>query len=201
LGTVLRSEKPLLTKYHAMAHLLNSTVFVAVLLASLASIPLLWAKVNNLLPATAFNAASVMLLSFVVISLVYFQANASGNATGVNRVAGFVLYYPLFLSVSMGMALHNAVAVWEGWTGRKSPFIRTPKFNLEAQQHKWQENFYLNLKIPYTTYAEGLLGLLFLGVAAWSVVQQEYIMLIFHSMLAFGYLLVFYHSFLSYRKS
>ncbi|WP_266206039.1 cellulose synthase family protein [Pontibacter kalidii] len=201
LGAVLRSEKPLRTKYHALAHLLNSAVFVALLLASVASIPLLWAKVHNLLPSGAYEAAAVMLVGFVVISLLYFQANFLGKSTGLNRVLGFVLYYPLFLSVSMGMALHNAVAVWEGWTGRKSPFIRTPKFNLEARQHRWQENFYRSLKIPYTTYLEGLLGLLFLAVATWSVVQGEYVMLVFHCMLALGYLLVFYHSVLSYRRS
>lgn len=201
LGTVLRSSKPLQTKYHALAHLLNSAVFVAVLLASLASVPLLWAKVNHQLPTVALEVSEVMLLSFVVISLVYFQANALGKATGMNRVVGFVLYYPLFLSVSMGMALHNAVAVWEGWTGRKSPFIRTPKFNLEARKHTWQENFYLHLKMPFTTYLEGLLGLLFLGVAAWSVAQGEYVMLIFHSMLAVGYLLVFFHSVRSYKHA
>ncbi|TPE46351.1 cellulose synthase family protein [Pontibacter mangrovi] len=201
LGKVLRSGKSLQTKYHALAHLLNSSVFVAVLLASLASIPLLWAKVNNQLPPAAFEVAEVMLLSFVVISLVYFQANFLGKSTGINRVAGFVLYYPLFLSVSMGMALHNAVAVWEGWTGRKSAFIRTPKFNLEGRKHTWQQNFYLSLKMPFTTYLEGLLGLLFLGVATWSGAQGEYVLLVFHSMLAVGYLLVFYQSVLSYRRS
>lgn len=194
LGSVLRSRAPLQTKCHATAHLLNSSVFVAVLLASLASIPLLWAKVNNLLPLVVFNAGAVTLLSFAVISLVYFQANAMGNVSQSKRTGGFLLYFPLFLSISMGLALHNAVAVWEGWSGRKSPFIRTPKFNLEARQHKWQENFYLNIRMPYTTYAEGLLGLLFLGVAVWGIVQQEYGMLVFHGMLALGYLLVFYHS-------
>ncbi|MBF8965488.1 glycosyltransferase family 2 protein [Pontibacter sp. FD36] len=205
LGTVLHSGASLQTKLHAFAHLLNSSVFVAVLLASLASLPLLWARVNNLLPAVVFHVGALTLLSFLVISLVYFQANTQAqeeqsNASLRRRAAGFLLYFPLFLSVSMGLALHNAVAVWEGWSGRKSPFIRTPKFNLEARQHRWQDNFYLNLKIPYTTYAEGILGLLFLGVAVWSVVQREYGLLIFHGMLALGYLLVFYYSFQSYRK-
>lgn len=200
LGNVLRSGAPLHVKYHALAHLLNSSVFVAVLLASLASIPLLWAKVNGLLPDVVFEVAAITLFSFLVISLVYFQANTQEQGSLSRRLGSFILYFPLFLSVSMGLALHNAVAVWEGWSGRKSPFIRTPKFNLEARDNKWQDNFYLNFRMPYTTWVEGLLGLLFLGVAAWSVAQQEYGLLIFHGMLAVGYLLVFYHSFQSYRK-
>lgn len=200
LGTVLRSDAPFRVKFHALAHLLNSTMFVAVLAASLASIPLLWAKVNRLLPDAVFELGAIPLLSFIVFSLVYLQANTLEKAPFVKQAGAFLLYFPLFLSVSLGLALHNAVAVWEGWSGRKSPFIRTPKFNLEARQHKWQENLYLNLKIPYTTYAEGLLGLLFLGVAAWSVARQEYSFLAFHGMLALGYLLVFCYSFHSYRK-
>ncbi|MFD2515804.1 cellulose synthase family protein [Pontibacter locisalis] len=200
LGTVVHSDAPLKVKYHALAHLLNSAVFVAVLLASLASIPLLWARVNNQLPEEIFTIGAATLLSFLVISLVYFQAFSREKASFSDR-AGFLLYFPLFLSLSMGLALHNAVAVWEGWTGRKSPFIRTPKFNLEAPQHRWQENLYLNLRMPFTTYAEGLLGLLFLAVAVWSVVKGEYGLLIFHSMLAIGYLLVFYYSFQSYKKT
>lgn len=200
LGNVLRSRAPLHVKYHALAHLLNSSVFVAVLLASLASIPLLWARVNNLLPTVVFEVAAVTLLSFIIISMVYFQANTQEQGSLSRRLGSFILYFPLFLSVSMGLALHNAVAVWEGWSGRKSPFIRTPKFNLEARENKWQDNFYLNFRMPYTTWAEGLLGLLFLGVAAWSVAQREYGLLLFHVMLAVGYLLVFYHSFQSYRK-
>ncbi|WP_439883505.1 cellulose synthase family protein [Pontibacter sp. MBLB2868] len=202
LGAVLASGASLRTKYHALAHLLNSTVFVAVLVASLVSVPLLWAKVNKELPAVVFEVGVFTLLSFLILSLVYFQANTIVNTSGnrPKRVKEFLLYFPLFLSVSMGLALHNAVAVWEGWSGRKSPFIRTPKFNLEEGQYKWQDNFYLTLKMSLTTYLEGILGLLFLAVAIWSIVQQEYGLLIFHVMLAVGYLLVFFQSWQSYRR-
>jgi hypothetical protein len=33
----------------------------------------------------------------------------------------------MFLSVSMGLALHNARAVAKGFWGRATPFVRTPK--------------------------------------------------------------------------
>ena len=200
LGKVLGSEAPAKVKYHALAHLLNSAVFVAVLLASLASIPLLWARIHNLLPVVLFNAGAFALISFVVISMVYFQAATFGVPATFTRIVRFILYFPLFLSVSMGLALHNAVAVWEGWTGHKSPFVRTPKFNLEARGQTWQDNLYLNPLIPYTTYLEGLFGVLFLGVAVWGISQREYGFLVFHLMLTVGYLTVFFLSYSSYRK-
>ncbi len=199
LRTVLKSDSRLEVKIHALAHLLNSSVFVAVLLASLSSIPLLWAKINNLLPDLIFKSGAVMVVSFSIISLLYLQANTFDQASFAKRLSLFLLYFPIFLSMSMGLALHNAVAVWEGWSGRKSGFIRTPKFNLEVRGHKWQDNFYLNFRMPYTTYVEGLLGLVFLSIFAWSVAHGEYILLVFHGMLATGYLLVFYYSLKSYR--
>lgn len=200
LKTILHTKMPVQVKFHAMAHLLNSTVFVAVLLASLASIPLLWGKVNNMLPAGLFHAGAVMLVSFIVISLVYLQAIAEGKTFSSRQFGYFLLYFPLFLSVSMGMALHNAVAVWEGLSGRKSAFIRTPKYNLENQQQRWQPNFNLNIRLPFTTYVEGSLGLLFLGVSIWSISQKEYGLLAFHLMLAFGYLYVFFSTFQSHSR-
>ncbi len=141
-----------------------------------------------------------MLVSFIVISLVYLQAIAEGKTFSLRQFGYFLLYFPLFLSVSMGMALHNAVAVWEGWSGRKSAFIRTPKYNLENQQQRWQLNFNLNIRRPFTTYVEGSLGLLFLGVSIWSISQKEYGLLAFHLMLAFGYLYVFFSTFQSHSR-
>jgi hypothetical protein len=43
--------------------------------------------------------------------------------------AGIPADVPFFLSLSMGLSLHNALAVLEGYGNRKTPFVRTPKFN------------------------------------------------------------------------
>ena len=35
-----------------------------------------------------------------------------------------------FFSIAMGFSLHNTIAVLEGHLGKKSEFVRTPKFNI-----------------------------------------------------------------------
>jgi len=104
----------------------------------------------------------------------------------------------LFLSVSMGLALHNAQAVWEGLSGKKSPYIRTPKFNLESGKIGLKANTYLTSKVPMTTWFEGLLALIFTVMVVIHLRIGSFEMLPFHLMLAVGYWLVFFTSFKSY---
>ena len=99
----------------------------------------------------------------------------------------------------MGLALHNAQAVWEGLTGKPSPFIRTPKYNLGKSQKSWTKNIYNQIKIPFTTYIEGLFALIFLVMVVMSFYFKTYEMLVFHLMLTFGYSVVFIESLKSYR--
>jgi cellulose synthase/poly-beta-1,6-N-acetylglucosamine synthase-like glycosyltransferase len=195
LGDVLRKPLGFKVKFHATAHLLNAVIFIAVLLVSLSSIPVWWAFYKGLIPESYFQAAAVFLVGFVIIALVYFVANLSLVNYSWRGVRRFLWELPLFLSVSMGLALHNSQAVWEGLTGKKSPFIRTPKYNLSGKNPSWTKNVYNQFKIPFTTYLEGFLALVFITMVTASVYTGTYEMLVFHLMLAVGYSLVSWESF------
>ncbi|MCS4436595.1 cellulose synthase family protein [Aquiflexum gelatinilyticum] len=199
LGNVLSKKLPFKTKLHATAHLLNAVIFIAVLLVSLSSIPIWWAFNQGLIPENYFQGAAVFFVGFVIIALVYFFANLSLVDYSWKGIGRFLWELPLFLAVSMGLALHNAQAVWEGLTGKRSPFIRTPKYNLEKSQKSWTKNIYNQIKIPFTTYIEGILAVIFLIMVILSIRFQTYEMLVFHLMLTFGYSVVFIESLKSYR--
>lgn len=199
LGDVLSKKLPLKTKLHATAHLLNALIFIAVLLVSLSSIPIWWAFHQGNIPESYFQGTAVFFVGFVIIALVYFFANLSLVDYSWKGIGRFLWELPLFLAVSMGLALHNAQAVWEGLTGKRSPFIRTPKYNLEKSQKSWTKNIYNQIKIPFTTYIEGLLAVIFLIMVILSIHFQTYEMLVFHLMLTFGYSVVFIESLKSYR--
>lgn len=199
LGNVLSKKLPFKTKLHATAHLLNAVIFIAVLLVSLSSIPIWWAFHQGYIPESYFQAATVFFVGFVIIALVYFFANLSLVDYSWKGIGRFLWELPLFLAVSMGLALHNAQAVCEGLTGKRSPFIRTPKYNLEKSHKSWSKNIYNQIKIPFTTYIEGLLAVIFLIMVMLSIHFQTYEMLVFHLMLTFGYSVVFIESLKSYR--
>jgi len=93
----------------------------------------------------------------------------------------------LFFSVAMGFSVHNSLAVLEGHFGKKSEFIRTPKFNLDKLNDNWKNNVYLINRISINTIIESLLFLYF-GYAIYSAfIVNDFALLPFHLMLFFGF--------------
>lgn len=197
-GAVSKENLSFRVKFHSFAHLFNSAIFIAVLLTSLSSIGVWWAGELGLIPNVLLRVSGIFLIGFVFIAGVYLVSYFYGKRSIVNSALGVIWQLPLFLSVSMGLALHNAQAVLEGLSGKKSPFIRTPKFNLESGNQRIASNRYLLHRMPVTTWFEGILALVFWGMVALAFSEQNFLFLPFHAMLAFGYSLVFITSFKSY---
>lgn len=194
---VLSEDFPLSTKFHAMAHLFNSSIFIAILLVSLSSIGVWYAGMQGLISANLYRVAGPFMLGFVIIAGVYLVSYFYEKRSFWCSLLQAIYMLPLFLSVSMGLALHNSLAVWEGLSGKKSPFIRTPKFNLEGGSGL-ESNPYIKSKIPASSWMEGVLMLVFSGMVGLHIYWGTFEMLPFHVMLAVGYGLVFFSSFKAY---
>lgn len=192
LGKLLRSDIKLSTKLHAIFHLFNSSVFVCLLLASVLSIPMLFIKDANPGVEFLFDLGSLFLIGFFAIAFFYWISTKQVQPQ--NAGAYFIKIFPTFLVVSMGMSLHNGIAVLEGLAGRKTAFIRTPKFNIINKKDSWKSNSYIKPQISLLTILEGLLSLYFIfGIAA-GIYLKDWGLIIFHMMLASGFASVFYHS-------
>lgn len=184
LGKVLRKSKlPFSTRVHALFHLLNSAVFIVIFLAALLSIPVLLIRVSSEAYDLLFNLAGVFLLSLFILTFFYRIAHAR---MGGSRWA-FLRDFPLFLSVSMGLSLHNSIAVLEGYGGRKTPFVRTPKFAISAHDGSWKDKVYRARKVSWLTLFEFLLCLYFAGGIFLAFRFSEWGLLPFHLMLTFGF--------------
>jgi cellulose synthase/poly-beta-1,6-N-acetylglucosamine synthase-like glycosyltransferase len=197
---ILTSHMPLTNKLHAFAHLFNGTAFIFVLLAGILSIPALWLKYLDPSHLVFFKVLSVFVLSFFMIAFFYWEAVRALYPLR-KALPYFLLYFPLFLTMSLGMALHNSLAVFEGLMGVKSPFIRTPKFNVLATGKLPLRGMAYTLeKIRWQTYAEFLLGCYFLfGVySAW--LTLDFGLLPFHLMLTSGFLGVSIYSVLQLKQ-
>ena len=189
---------PLRVKLHALAHLFNSAVFIAILLGGISSIPIWWAAQKGWLDPVYFRFGVVFLIGFVIISMVYVFAFLYARDSLLKNLFQLIWQLPLFLSVSMGLSLHNSRAVWQGLFGKRTPFIRTPKFNVEQMGDSWKNNGYLSIKMPFITLLEGLMAVLFLAIVGVSLQASAFEMLPFHLMLAIGYSVVFCTSVRSY---
>ncbi|HNP18121.1 MAG TPA: glycosyltransferase family 2 protein [Fulvivirga sp.] len=192
LGKVLRSKLKMSNKFHAVFHLFNSSVFVCLLAASLLSIPMLFIKEANPELKILFDIGSVFLLGFFSIAFFYWIASKQNKRK--NARGHFLRVFPIFITVSMGLSLHNAFAVLEGLLGFKSDFIRTPKFNITKKSDTWKENTYIKPKINLLTLLEGALSLYFIGGVVAGIYLHDWGLIIFHVMLALGFASVFYLS-------
>lgn len=187
LPTVWRSSLTIRQKIHATVHLLASSIFLFVFIAGVFSVPLIFA-----LPALGISPKffTIFLVGWLMIIYIYYVANVQGEISSVPKPRlrlRFFLLFPLFLSLSMGLSLHNSIAVLQGYIGKKSPFVRTPKFNIRTFRDGFKNNKYLIRKLPTTTIFEGILALYFLGSVLLGLMLGHTTFVVFHTLLMFGY--------------
>lgn len=186
---IVKSNLTLVTKLHALAHLGNSSIFAAVLLLALSSVALL-PFLDGSEVDTRFLGFS--LLGLVGVATVYFYANISllSRPLKPGQVGALIAYFPLLLTMSMGLSFHNTVAVIEGYLGIQSSFVRTPKYNIVGRGRQRVDKTENN-PISNILVIEGILTVVFLGALFVAVHIEIYTFFIFHLMLALGFGTVF----------
>ena len=104
----------------------------------------------------------------------------------------------MFFTVAMGFSLHNSIGVLEGHFGKKSEFIRTPKFNVKKLKGSWKKNKYISKNISSNVIIEGFLAIYFaFGMYSAFVVGDQngdFGLFPFHLMLFIGFSFVFFKS-------
>jgi len=195
LWNVLKSGKSFSDKWHGFFHLLNSSIFVCIIISGLVSIPLLFLKQDFKQYNQLFLYSSFFLLSFVSISALYAVSSVQKHETKRKGWWHFITHFPLFLSFSMGLSFHNATAVIEGYLGRKTPFVRTPKFNIQDDSDSWKKNNYFRKNLNVYTIFEAILFLYFATGLVAAFVFQDFSLIFFHVLLSAGFGLVFFYSF------
>lgn len=194
LMNVIKSDKPFSVKWHGIMHLLNSAVFLSVIICSLLSVPLLYAKV--ILPEfkNLFLIASFFMISYAILGFMFFVSTSAYYKSKLEAIAYFIITFPLFLSVTMGLSFHNSIAVLEGYFGKKSSFVRTPKFNMLNSKEGIKKNIYVVQKINWVSCVEGLLVLYFSFGILLAFLLNDFGLIVFHAMLVFGYFVIFLYS-------
>lgn len=191
---LVNKNVPLKTRIHGFMHLMNSSIFIFVFVTSILSIPTLYIKSLNPEYSTFFLFSSFFLISIFLLFFFYKTSFREEKKYGFLKWSTFIWRFLMFLSVSMGLSFHNSVAVIEGYLGKKSPFIRTPKFNVTSTNDKWKSNAYLVSKISLITIFEGILTLYFLVGLLSAFYLMDFALFPFHILLFFGFGIVFIKS-------
>jgi cellulose synthase/poly-beta-1,6-N-acetylglucosamine synthase-like glycosyltransferase len=196
LPAIWHSSLPISKKMFSTFHLLSSTLFVFVFMLGILSVPLLLALRGLHISSNIF---SIFIVGTLSIICVYYVANVSNRFTNPKKsfwkdLIKFAFMFPLFLAMSMGLSLHNSVAVLQGYRGRKSEFVRTPKFNIRDLTDSFKRTAYQSNRIQFTTIIEGLLCLYFIFAIFLGIAINDLSMILFHILLAIGYGAIFYFS-------
>ncbi|MEX2115304.1 MAG: cellulose synthase family protein [Bacteroidota bacterium] len=153
LPQVWKADIPFRVKVHSTFHLTNNIVFPFILLAGLLNVPLMFIKQHGG-HELYFSLMSVFVLAFIGSFMFYLLSQKSVYPDWRRRL----MLFPLFMAGSMGFAVNNSRAVFEGLFKRKSDFIRTPKYHIEGKSDSWLEKKYVPVKIDWIVAVEVLLA-------------------------------------------
>ncbi|MDP5158069.1 MAG: glycosyltransferase family 2 protein [Flaviramulus sp.] len=186
------------TKLHGILHLLNSTMFLNVLIVGVLSIPMLYIKNEYAHLKPYFYVMSFFVVSTIIFFICYWFMYKNIYGSGFKNFVRYVGMFFVFFSIAMGFSLHNSIAVLEGHWGKKSEFVRTPKFNISTFKDNWKNNKYLKKTISIHVIFEGILMLYFaFGMYSAFVVGNQggdFGLFPFHFMLFAGFGFVFFKS-------
>jgi cellulose synthase/poly-beta-1,6-N-acetylglucosamine synthase-like glycosyltransferase len=185
LPKLWKSNAPLRVKLQGTFHLTNNFIFPFILLAAILNVPLIFVK-NSGAHELYFAMMSVFVLAFMSSFLFYLYSQKEIHPDWRKRIALF----PLFLAGSMGFALNNSRAVFEGLLNRKSEFVRTPKYKIVDGKESWMGKKYLNRKLGFAVYVELMMAFYCLIGVVSSIYFLELAALPFQLMFFMGFTFV-----------
>lgn len=192
---VIRSKTiPLKTKIHGLLHLLNSSMFLFLFIMAVFSVPIIYIKNSNPQLAIYFQVLAFFVVTSAIFFICYWFTYKHTHGGGFINFLKYAGLFFTFYSIAMGFSFHNTIAVLEGFFGKKSEFVRTPKFNIDSLQEKWKQNTYITKKISKNVIMEGILLLYFLFGMYSAIKLNDFGLFPFHLMLSIGYGFVFIKS-------
>lgn len=194
LPTIWKSHLNFAQKFQVTLQLLGSSIFVCVFIMGVMSVPALLLIGQWKFGLDVMSWGLSGLFAFLIVQYVANVQVPSKNGGYWKKLIKFILLFPLFLALSMGLSLHNTVAVIQGWLGKQSAFVRTPKFNIKGWKDSIKSRHYLSSKITWTTLFEGVLTIYFLAAIYYGYQKESLHFLALHVLLALGYGTTFYYT-------
>ena len=187
LPRVMRADVPAAVKAEAFFHLTANVSYPLMIFMSMILLPAMIVRFYQGWFQVLAIDLPLFLASTCSISSFYLAAERALYPKTWKRT---FLYLPLVMAVGIGIAVRNAVAVIEAIVGKKSEFVRTPKYRVEAgaaQSGPWTKQKY-HKSAGWMPYAEVLLGLYFAAGVAYAVQNENYATTPFLLLFVWGYL-------------
>ncbi len=187
-------------RIHGFLHLMNSSIYVFILFALVASFPIAMITRENSDLQAYFHFSWIFLAVNFLLLYVYWIGYSRTHQVKWTAFFSFLPKFFMFLFLSFGLTIHNTLSVIEGWFGIQSPFIRTPKFDIRGSEGEWETNSYVKAEVGIVEFLEFVFGMYFLVATYFDILHGDVIMTIFHAAVASGFLIIWSFSFSLWRR-
>jgi cellulose synthase/poly-beta-1,6-N-acetylglucosamine synthase-like glycosyltransferase len=127
LPKVLLSKAPLKVKVEAFFQLASFTIHMFMLALVLLMFPAMYLQCVPIESGTAWRTiVDVSVFTLATMSATVFYCAAQGALSGKWRMP--LKYGPMMMALGVGLCVSNTKAVLEALLGRRSDFVRTPKY-------------------------------------------------------------------------
>lgn len=126
-----KSKANFWAKLAGSVHLFNSSIFIIVFFLVITSPLVFWLTKENLI--TFINIDFISFISLFVtcsIATLFFLGHLMAVKTKWKAALFFLPNFYIFMMLSVGISLYMVIGVLEGYFGKVSEFVRTPKYNI-----------------------------------------------------------------------
>jgi len=189
LPLLWRSDIPFGIKLQGTVHLTNNLVFPFILIVGLLNLPLILIKNHGVRDYDLYFAlSSIFVVAFLGSFALYLTSQKEVYTDWRRRI----LFFPIFMAGSMGLAVNNTRAILQGLLNRRSEFVRTPKYRIESAKDHYQDKVYFSvrdriIRFSGTGWAEMLLALYSFAGIVIAASNSEFAAIPFQFLFCFGY--------------
>ncbi len=159
------SNAPLMSKIVGSFHMFNSLVFLFMHFFVVSMLLLPW--FTHFSTGPLFWTLKVLIaISFIGMIYTFGTAQRLGDFTaGKKSPLHIVLMTVFFTSTAIGLSFANSWAIIQAFTGKVTPFVRTPKLNIvKKDQTQAKNQAYKISALPPAAYVEILYTFIFVGM-------------------------------------
>jgi len=183
LPAIWRSRQPRSIKLEATFHLTANIAYPLMVLFAVILLPAIIVRFYQGWFQMLYLDLPLFLASTCSVSTFYLVAQRELYPRGWHSR---LKYMPLVMATGIGLSLKNSKVVVEALLGKKSEFVRTPKYRVEGRADRWERKKYLN-RAGWLPAAELGLAVYFLFNIAYSFSIENYLTTPFLMLFFMGY--------------
>jgi cellulose synthase/poly-beta-1,6-N-acetylglucosamine synthase-like glycosyltransferase len=184
LPRIWRSRQPLRIKLEATFHLTANIAYPLMVVFSVILLPAMIVRFYQGWFQMLYLDLPMFLASTCSVSSFYMVAQRELYPKDWWKRIRFM---PFLMATGIGLSVTNSMAVIEALIGKRSEFVRTPKYRVELKEEGWEQKKYVRRGGGWMPYVELGLAAYFVFATAYSYRVQNYLTVPFLLLFLVGY--------------